>query len=162
MEWLLGGSALSAVLGAFIGRSIGGKMKGKVNNLVLRCAPLAMVQSAIYPVVWIIALMLLKPIMFDSLTAVPFFLGLTVYELSRTPFRRSRMEAKGFNIAMLIVVLLGGLLIASRYVPAAQACLNAIPAKWGHEIPAAGVMLVAAAVCGFIMYGSIGNRSDET
>ena len=161
MEWLLGGAALSAGLGAFIGRSIGGKMKGKVNNRVLRCAPMAMIQSAIYPVAWLLALLLLQPIMFDSLTAVPFFLGLTVYELSRTPFRRSRMESKGFNIAMLIVALLGGLLIASHYVPAAQSWLNAIPAGWGHEIPAAGVMLAAAAVCAFGMYGNIGNRAGD-
>ena len=154
LQWLIGAAALSAGLGAFIGRSIGGRMKGKFNNRVLKCAPMAMVQSAVYPVMWLLALMLLRPIMFQSLTAVPFFLGLMVYELSRSPFRRSHMEAKGFNIAMLVTVLVGAVMIALHFVPSAQAVFG----SWGHEIPAAGVMLVAAAVCGFGMYGNVGRE----
>ena len=154
MEWLVGGTALSAVLAAFIGRSIGGKMKGKVNNRVLKCAPAAMVQTALYPVIWLLALLALRPIMFDSLTAVPFFAGLTVYELARTPFRRSQREARGFIIAMLVTVLIGGVLIATRYVPTTQGILG----KWNHELPATGVMLVAAAVSAFGMYGNIGRE----
>jgi len=154
MQWLLGAAALSAGLAAFIGRSIGGRMRGKFNNRVLKCAPMAMVQSAIYPVMWLIALILLKTIMFNSLTAAPFFLGLLVYELARSPFRRSHLEARGFNIAMLIVALLGGIMLIPHFVPTAQAAFG----SWGHEIPAAGVMLVAAAVCGFGMYGNVGRE----
>ena len=157
MQWLIGAAALSAGLSAFIGRSIGGRMKGKFNNRVLKCAPMAMVQSAVYPVMWLLALMLLRPIMFQSLTAVPFFLGLMVYELSRSPFRRSHMEAKGFNIAMLVTVLVGAVMIALQFVPSAQAIFG----SWGHEIPAAGVMLIAAAVCAFGMYGNVGNSAGD-
>lgn len=156
LEWLLGGTALAALLSAFIGGAIGGRLKGRVNNRVLRCAPLAMVQSAVYPLAWLLALMLLRPVMYQSLTAVPFFAGITVYELSRTPFRRTGRETRGFNIAMLAVFLVGIGLFAIQYVPTIQAVLVSCIGRWSHELPAAGVMLALSAVCAFGMYGSIG------
>ncbi len=156
LEWLLGGAALAAVVSAVIGRGVGGRLKGRVNNRVLRVAPSAIVQSAIYPLVWVLAMTLLRPVMFDALTAVPFFAGLLVYELSRAPFRRDGKDSKGFNIAMLIVALVGVGLAAIHYVPAAQGYLSEIIGKWNHEVPATGVMLAAAALCAFGMYGGIG------
>lgn len=158
LEWLLGCAAMAAVVSAVIGRGVGGRLKGRVNNRVLKCAPLAIVQSAIYPLVWMLALLLLRPVMFDGITAVPFFAGLMVYELSRAPFRRDGRESKGFNIAMLIVALIGIGLASIYYVPAAQDFLLNYIGKWSHEIPAAGVMIAAAAVCSFGMYGGIGSR----
>lgn len=155
LEWLLGGATLSAALSAFIGGAIGGKLKGKVNDRVLRCAPLAMVQSAVYPLAWLLALMLLKPIMFESLTALPFFAGLAVCELARTPFRRTGGESKGFNIAMLVVALVGAVLIGMGYVPGAQAFAASFIGKWSHELTALGVMLALSAVCSFAMYGNV-------
>lgn len=160
MEWLVGGAALAALLSAFIGGAIGGRLKGRVNNRVLRCAPQAMIQSAIYPLAWLIALMLLKPVMFQSLTAVPFFAGLLIYELARTPFRRERRESKVFNIAMLIAVLFGTAMIATSYVPTSHELILKYTGKWSHDIPAAGVMFIVSAACAFGMYGSIG-RSVE-
>ena len=112
----------------------------------------------IYPLVWMLALMLLRPVMFDAMTAVPFFAGLTVYELSRTPFRRDGRESKGFNIAMLIIALLGVGMASLHYVPGAQGFLFSYIGKWSHEVPSAGVMIAVAAVCGFGMYGGIGSR----
>lgn len=155
LEWLLGGAALAAILAAFIGMTIGGRLKGRVNNRVLRCAPLAMIQSAVYPMAWLLALMLLRPIMFESLTAVPFFAGLTVHELARAPFRRTGGESRGFNIAMLCVALVGALLLAIHFVPTAQSFISEIIGIWTHELPALGVMLIAAALCSFTMYGSV-------
>ena len=155
LEWLLGGATLCAALSALIGGAIGGRLKGKVNNRVLRVAPLAIAQSAVYPVAWLLALLLLKGVMFNSLTALPFFLGLLVYELSRTPFRRTAMESRGFNIAMLVAGLIGILFLILYYVPAAQSILMNVFGKLGHEFPAAGVMLIAAALCGFGMYGNV-------
>ena len=158
LEWLLGGATLSAVLAALIGRTVGGRLKGRVNNRVLRCAPSAMVQSALYPLTWLLALMLLKPIMFDSLTAVPFFTGLMICELSRTPFRRDGTLNSGFNLTMLIVVLLGISLAVLHYVPGAQDMILDTIGKWGHEIPATGVMISCAGLCGLGLYGSPGIR----
>lgn len=158
LEWLLGGTTLSALLSAFIGGAIGGKLKGRVNNRVLKCAPLAMVQSAIYPLMWLLALMLLKTVMYKGLTALPFFAGLLVYELARTPFRRIGRESKCLNIAMLCVALVGAILIGISYVPAAQTFIQTIIGKWSHELPALGVMLMLSAVCSFGMYGSIGGK----
>lgn len=158
LEWLLGGAATAAVVSAVIGRGVGGRLRGRVNNRVLRCAPPAIVQSAIYPLMWMMALMLLRPVMFDALTAVPFFAGLTVYELSRTPFRRNGRESKGFNIAMLIIALTGVGLASIHYVPGAQDFLFSFIGKWSHEVPATGVMIAVAAMCAFGMYGGIGSR----
>lgn len=158
LEWLLGGAALSAVVAALIGRSVGGRLKGRFNNRVLKCAPHAMIQSAIYPVMWLLAVQFLKPIMYDGVTGVPFFAGLLVYELSRTPFRRDAAHSKTFNIAMLAVVLVGGILIGLNYVPEAQTYLSGIMGNWAHELAPTGVMLVAAALCAFGMYGSIIKR----
>lgn len=155
LEWLLGGTALAAILAAFIGRSVGGQLKGKVTSRVLKCAPLAMVQSAVYPIAWMLALLALRPVMFDSVTAVPFFAGLTVYELARTPFRRTRMESRGFNLAVPLVALVGFLLAAIHYVPSAQAFAAQYLGRWSHEVPATGAMLFAAAVCAFGMYGNL-------
>ena len=155
LEWLLGGAALSALLSAIIGGAIGGRLKGRVNNRILKCAPLAMLQSALYPLAWLLALLLLKPILFDSLTAVPFFTGLAVYDLARTPFRRTGRESRGFNLAMLAVALIGAILIALSYVPSAQTLIAAHAGRWSHEIPSLGVMLVLSAACSFGMYGSI-------
>ena len=157
LEWLLGGAAMAAVVSAIIGRGVGGRLRGRVNNRVLKCAPLAIVQSAIYPLMWMMALMLLRPVMFDAMTAVPFFAGLTVYELSRTPFRRDGRESKGFNIAMLIIALLGVGMASLHYVPGAPGFLFNYIGKWSHEVPATGVMLAAAAMCSFGMYGGIGS-----
>ena len=60
----------------------------------------------------------------------------------------------GYLLGYLFLVLIGGLLIVTRYVPAAQGILG----KWNHELPATGVMLVAAAVSAFGMYGNIGRE----
>lgn len=157
LEWLLGGAALAAFVSAVIGRGVGGRLKGRVNNRVLRVAPPAIAQSAVYPLVWLVAMWLLRPVMFDALTAVPFFAGLLVYEMSRAPFRRDGRESKGFNIAMLIVALVGVGLASIHYVPAAQIFLFNYIGKWSHEVPATGVMLAAAAMCSFGMYGGIGS-----
>lgn len=161
LEWLLGGAALSAVVAALIGRGIGGKFKGRFNNRVLKCAPPAMIQTAIYPVMWLLALQFLNPLMYDGVTGVPFFSGLLVYELSRTPFRRDAAHSKTFNIAMLVVVLIGGILIGLNYVPQAQIYLSNIMSNWAHELAPTGVMLVAAALCAFGMYGSIIKRETK-
>ena len=146
LEWLLGGAALAAYVSAVIGRGVGGRLKGRVNNRVLRVAPPAIAQSAVYPLVWLVAMWLLRPV----------FAGLLVYEMSRAPFRRDGRESKGFNIAMLIVTLVGVGLASIHYVPAAQIFLFNYIGKWSHEVPATGVMLAAAAMCSFGMYGGIG------
>lgn len=160
LEWLLGGATLAAVLAAVIGRSIGGRLKGKVNNRVLKCAPRSMIQTAIYPVAWLVALVILKPIMYDGLTAIPFFAGLTAYELSRTPFRRSFTESRGFNVAMLLLLLLGGALIAQFYIPQARNLLETTLGRWSHELAPTGVMLAASALCAFGMYGTLRRKGD--
>lgn len=160
LEWLLGGTILAAIVAALIGRSVGGRLKGRVNNRVLRCAPLSMIQSAVYPAMWLLSLTLFRATMSQSLTAVPFFAGLTVYELARTPFRRSAGESKGLYIAMPIVVLMGVLLIFIGCVPSAQMFIAGFIGKWTRELIPTGIMLIAAALCAFGMYGGVGRREE--
>ena len=161
LEWALGGAALSALVAAIIGLSVGVRLKGRVNNGILKCAPLAMAQTAIYPLSWLIVVTLLRKIMFQSLTAAPFFLGLMVYDLCRTPFRRTGAESRRMNPALMVEALVGALLALTGYVPPAQYMLTSIAGRWAHELPAAGVMLVAAAGCAFGMYGKIALGAEE-
>ena len=101
MEWLLGAAAVSAALSGFIGMTIGGKLTGRMNSEVITCAPFAIAACAAYPLAWLVLNRI--PGFPMTVTSIPFFTGLTLFELWRTPFRRNRLEDRPMNKALMIV-----------------------------------------------------------
>ena len=159
LEWMLGAALLSAVISAVIGLAIGGGLKGRLNTQVIACAPLAIVHCFIYPLIWM--LLMIFPItgkLLNSMTSVPFFAGLTVYELARTPFRRSAMEARSMNAALLVVALASAFTIGMCLLPPVRAAFTQFMGGYFSDIPAAAGMLIVASLCAFAMFGRIGNR----
>ena len=146
-EWLLGGAALSALVAAVIGLAVGGALKGKINAQALGFAPLSMLQSLIYPLCWLAATLIPASPLRQTRAAAPFFAGLTVYELCRAPFRRTRMESRALNRALLITAAAALAVLGLCQIPALQAALPC------GDIIAAALAVLLGAACGFGMYG---------
>ena len=141
--WLVGLCAAAAGASAVVGCAMGDGMKGKLNARVIACAPLALLQSAVYPAAYVALSHLLR---LDD-AAIPFFAGLTVYTLLRTPYRRSQLEAGPMNKALLV-------LCAATAVVLAIACFT-FRLPIASPLPAACCATLLAALCAFIMYGNI-------
>ena len=147
--WTLGEAAVSAVVTAVIALMIGGPLKGKLNGEVVKCAPWAMLQCAVYPAVYLIAVYALKGKMGEIQTAVPFFAGLTLYELWRTPFRRSALEARPMNAVLGMICAAAAVVIGVSLLPGVEI---------DFEVIAAAGMLILSAVCVWGVYGRFGKE----
>ena len=142
--WPLITSGLSAAIGLVIGLCASGSLKPKLNADVLRDAPLSMLQTFLYPALALAGLRFLAP---SASPALPLFLGLTLYEACRTPFRRSPRESVALN----------------RFLLGACAALLLCGAVWFLAFPGQGMptvpailgALLLAALCAFGMYGNI-------
>ena len=157
-HWLLGASFIAALVSAVIGLAIGGGLAGRLNAQVIACAPLSILHCLIYPLAWLLLMAL--PVTrqwLNSMTSVPFFAGLTVYELARTPFRRSAMEARSLNAALLAVMLTSALAIGACMLPPVRAAFAPLMGGYFNDIPAAAGMMIAASACAFGMFGRIGS-----
>ena len=147
-------SGVSALAALVIGLCMGGRFRPKLNLQVFKVAPMAMLQAALYP-----ALAVLITAVFNVLpvaTSAPLFAGLILYELCRTPFRRSPAEARPLNKALLVVsaICVTGLLpfaLGLRF-PQGYPPLNDVPFAFGA--------LLLAALCAFCLYGSLRKRND--
>ena len=146
--WLTGGAALSAAVASIIGIAIGGPLKGRLNGQVFRCAPRALIQTLLYPAI-AAAILYFAPL---KAGIAPAFVGLALYELCKTPFRRSAMEARSLNRALLIALIAAALLTAVGFVPAVKGLFG------GDDMTLTGIMLAAAAVCAFALFGRVGGR----
>lgn len=153
--WLVGAAALSALISAVIGLSIGGGLKGKPNAQVIRCAPRAMLQSIFYCAVGLVAWRF-RPF---GTSFYPFFAGLTVYELCRTPFRRSAMESRRMNRALLIVCGLS-ILAQLACLPNWMLVIDLGPLEplrpFLSDIPLAAYMVIVGCACAFALFGNTG------
>lgn len=141
-------SGLAALVGLSISLSMGGRLRPKLNAQVLKAAPLALLQSALYPgLMWL-------AIRFSGLdvrTSAPLFAGLILYELCRTPFRRTPAEARPLNRSLLIVgivCVLGILPFALGFAfPGESPLLHDVPYDFG------GILL--AVVCVIVLYSNV-------
>ena len=152
--WIFGSTALAVLVSGVIGLSIGGPLKGGLNPQVLRCAPRAMIYTAA-PL-----LLLLTPWETETFTHV--FAGWTLYELCRTPFRRSDTESRTMNRVLLIVCLACAALIGILNIVAVQTSLqNLLPRKeLYYNIIATLFALAVAAVMAFVLFGNV-RKKDE-
>lgn len=156
LEWPLGGAALAAAVSALISILIGGPLKGRLNDQVIRCAPLALLQSLVYPLSCLALSLIYSSATRTALSSAPFFAGLTLYELCRAPFRRAAMESKEMNRNLLIVCAASMAVIGLCVLPPTQALLRGVLRSRFIDLPAAAASLITAAACAFGMYGRVG------
>ena len=152
--WIVGSTALAALVSAVIGLSIGGALKGGLNPQVLRCAPRELLCTAA-PL-----LLLLTPWKTETFAHV--FAGWTLYELCRTPFRRSTMESRTMNRVLLVTFLACAALFGILRIWSVQTSLqNLLPRRdLYYDIIATLFALAMSAALSFILFGSV-RRRDE-
>lgn len=149
--WLIGFSALSALIAATAGLVSGAFSKGKVNAKVLSASPRAALQTLLYPAAFV-------PTLFLPLgcgASVAFFSGLALYAFCRTPFRRSPSESSPMNRGLALICAACALLSALSHLtgllkPAQEANIYA-----GFNLTYACLALALAALCAFALYGNI-------
>ncbi len=149
--WLIGFSALSALIAAAAGLVSGAFSKGKVNAKVLAASPRAALQTLLYPAAFVPTLFL--PLKCGA--SVAFFSGLALYALCRTPFRRSPSESAPMNRGLALICAACALLSALSHLtgllkPAQEANIYA-----GFNLTYACLALALAALCAFALYGNI-------
>lgn len=156
--FLVGMTGLAALVSVVISLVMGDGAKGRLDAAVLRCAPWAALQTLLYPA----ATAALVFICHFGRYSFAFFAGLTLYELCKTPFRRSMIESRSFNKALLIACGAAGLvwLAAGLLVKPAgsvdSAWLNVL-----NELPTACIMVLAAAACAFALFGRLPRKANE-
>ena len=146
--WLTGMAALSALVALVVSLVMGDGTAGRLDGALLRCAPRAAIQSALYPATALAVFVALK---YDR-AALPFFTGLMLYELCRTPFRRSSQEARGFNAALLITGAFAALGLFAAEIFA--------PDGWRSLPGMTCAMVLLAALCAFALYGNIHTKNE--
>ena len=149
---LAGMTALAVLVSLVISLVMGDGARGRLDASVLRCAPRSALQTALYPAA---ALGLFFLFNIDRV-GLPFFAGLTLYELCKTPFRRSPLESRPFNRSLLIVCAAAGLVwLAAALIPLKTAgAENPLFELW-RMLPNACAMVLTAAACAFALFGNI-------
>jgi len=148
LEWLLGASLVSTAVSAVIALFIGGRLKGKLNNGVILAAPREMLHTLLYP-----AAACAFTRLFPSIEPSPwaFFAGLMVYELCRTPFRRSPAESRIMN-RVLIAITAASLALQLFRLPALN---DILPLS---NLPDDMIIIIIACICSFAMFGNLPAR----
>ena len=153
-------SGIAALVSLIISFVMGDGLKSRLNTQVIRCAPRAALQCALYPAVVALILWAMK----SEACAFPFFAGLMLCALCRTPFRRSPLEAISLNRALLIAFAAAAALwAATTFIPALTSIADAANplSILLAQLPLACVLVAAAAACSFALYGNIKKSSDE-
>ena len=146
--WITGMAAISALVALVVGLVMGDGARGRTNGAIFRAAPRAALQTALYPAAALAAVLSLRPARYSA----SFFAGLALYELCKTPFRRTAMEARGFNYVLLGIIVICALsivLFATGMVADARF----------SDVPVVCAALLIAAVCALILFGNIKKKS---
>ncbi len=152
-RWLAVMAALSALSALAVALVMGDGARGRPNTAVLRCAPRAALQTALYPAA---ALAVVAGFRLNCGPA-PFFAGLSLYELCRTPFRRSPPEARPLNRALMIVCAVAAL----GLVPFATGFFPGEAGFPPSDVPFALGALILASICAFALFGNAGGRENR-
>ncbi len=140
VPWLPVTTGLSALTGLTVCALPRGAARPRPNAEVLKRAPVSMLRTAIYPVLFA-AIARLSGIYIAS--PLPLFVGLGLYELCGSPFRRSPLESAPMNRALGVVCAVAAcIILASLFGWLPNGILTQI----------CGALLLAAA-CAFAMYG---------
>lgn len=147
--WLIGLSALSALIAATAALVGGVFSRGKLNARVLAASGRAALQTLLYPAAFA-ATTLLK---FGCGASIAFFSGLMLFLFVRTPFRRSASEAAPLHRGLALICAVCAALSAISH------CIG-LPAAQGTNIyagfnPTYACLAVAlAALCALALYGN--------
>lgn len=156
-RYIAAAAGAGVAIAASAGLARGGPLKGKLNPQVLRAAPAAMLQLGLYPAAYAALRRVPELPLHSAATSAPLLAGLVLWTLSRSPFRRSALEARPFYRAMLAVLAGAVAALALWRVPAVSEAVTArVPIA--AEIPAVGVSLALAVVCAVVMYGNFERR----
>ena len=146
--WVAGMAGLGALTGAALSLALGGGLRGRWNAGVLRCAGRAWLQLLLYPAAMFAALCAMdERLPVEHPTAV-LISGWVLYEACCTPFRRSPLEARPLNAALLAA-------LAVAAVTGVCALLIPLPAPLAAWFPHVSVALAVAALCAFALWGNL-------
>lgn len=134
---------LSALVALTISLAMEDGAKGRVNAGVLRCLPRAAFNSTGYVLPAALCAALLLP----STSPSAFFSGLTLYELCRTPYRRTGIEAPFLNRALLSIVSTAVTVMLILW----RICGNSVRTAFSDACGA----LIFASACSFVVFGSL-------
>jgi len=149
--WLLATSGIAVLIGLVLSLTLGGKPRPRMNSDILRRFPIPMLQAALYPVA---ALTLLRFIAPSAPAALPLFSGLILYELCRSPFRRTPAESWPMNRALLVVCVVVSIIAVVGYF--------LMDNRGGPVLSASCLTVILAALCAFALFGNINlRRRDE-
>lgn len=137
--WPPGLAGLAALTALVVALVLGDGAAGAINDAVVRAAPRAALQAALYPCA--AGLLLRLP----GGTAA-FFLGLALYELCGTPFRRAPEESRGFNRALAAIAAVSAAGLAVGW---------ALGRGMFSILWSASAALLIAAACAFALYGCV-------
>ena len=152
--WLFGACAIAAGASSVIALAIGGPLNGPLNGQVLRCAPRALLQIFLYPLAGAAICHLVARFSPElPFSLIPFFVGLALYEVCRTPFRRSQQESRALDRLLIGAAGVGAMCIAASFTPFARYAFRG-------DVLMTGAMLIAAALCAFALYSSLGEREE--
>lgn len=142
--WIPGAAGLSAAVALIVGGVLGGGLRGRINAQPIKDAPRAILHSALYPLAAAAAARLFGRAGWTAL-APSFFAGLTLFELCRTPFRRSLSESRPMGLALAA--------IAAAAAICAGLCLRFASPALIKPVCAACAALILAALCAFALFG---------
>lgn len=134
---------LSALVALTISIVMGDGAKGRVNACILRCLPRAAFNSTGY----VLPAALCAALLFPSTSPSAFFSGLTLYELCRTPYRRTGIEAPFLNRALLSIVSTAVTVLVILWKVFGSSVRTAFSDACGA--------LIFASACSFVVFGSL-------
>lgn len=149
--------ALAALTSLAVGLSDGGRLRPRLNGEIFRRAPISLLQTLICPAAILALFHFLKWL---PATPLPLTAGLILYTLCRTPFRRSHLEARPLNRALIITIIVCAALAApflAGWKP--ELGVEALQ-KWLNELPHTCAALATAALCAAAMFSRVGKGRE--
>lgn len=143
--WLPGLAGLAALVAVVLALVLGDGAAGAINAEVVRAAPRAALQAALYPCAAGFLVRLPGG-------AAAFFLGLALYELCGTPFRRAPEESRGFNRALVAFAAVSAAVLAAGW---------ALGGERLTRLRLAAAALLIASACAFALYGRVGDMGGS-
>lgn len=143
-------TGIAALIGLIVSVLLVGRIKPRMSVEVLRSAPPSMLQAVLYPAAALALLSVLAP---DISPALPLFSGLILYELCRSPFRRTPLESLPMNRALLITCAASIALAATSHF--------ILKGVFAQVLLTACLAVLLAALCAFLLFGNIRRKGDD-